>query len=137
MNTINHRIKLLRESLDKTQDEFAEIINVSQSTISYVERSSKAKFAFEIVEKIKKKFPSLSLEWLVSGYGNMWKEGVNMQKTQQKINFQNFSNMDFSEDEMEELENYKILQLKNSFLNEKVQLLTEQLDLLKKPIPQP
>lgn len=68
-NTANQRLKIFRQSLKKTQSEFAEVVNLKQGSYSDVERG-KVKVSGDIKNALNKEF-SLNIDWLESGTGDM------------------------------------------------------------------
>ena len=69
---MNNRVFLLIENLKMSQSEFAQATGVSPSAITQL-KNSNGNLSIDNVMKIGKTFPNLSLEWLISGEGEMWK----------------------------------------------------------------
>jgi Predicted transcriptional regulators len=70
------RIKMIMESQHMTQQTFAQFIQMSPASLSSI-FNGRTKPTLTIVEAIKNKIPSLSLEWLLSGTGPMYMDQVN------------------------------------------------------------
>lgn len=66
---VNHRIKELLDLLNISNSHFAETIGVQKSSISHL-TAGRNKPSLEFIQKIKRAYPLLSLEWLVLGSGN-------------------------------------------------------------------
>ena len=69
MNTINSRIKQIRTEAKLNQKEFADILGITQSGVSYMEQSGR-NVSDLTVKSICRQF-SVNEEWLRSGSGNM------------------------------------------------------------------
>lgn len=57
-----------------TQQDFADFIGTTPATLSGI-YNDRTRPTINIVESIKKKYPDISLEWLMFGQGEMYKEG--------------------------------------------------------------
>jgi len=71
--TIGQRIKLLREYLGLTQEEFAKHLNLNRSYISHIEKNKKQP-SDKLLRLISHTF-GVSYEWLKYGRGEMWEKG--------------------------------------------------------------
>ena len=69
------RIKMIMESQHMTQQTFAQFIQMSPASLSSI-FNGRTKPTLTIVEAIKNRIPSLSLEWLLSGTGPMYMDQV-------------------------------------------------------------
>lgn len=69
---MNNRVFLLIENLNMSQSEFAQATGVSPSALTQL-KNSNGNLSIDNVMKITKAFPNISLEWLISGEGQMWK----------------------------------------------------------------
>lgn len=68
--TFGQRLKLLIKHYRYTQDEFAGIIGTSKTNLfNYF--SDKTKPNIEVVAKLKKHFPDMDIEWLITGERKM------------------------------------------------------------------
>lgn len=65
---IGGRIKELRKSLNMNQTDFAQILELKQSTLSYIEKG-KSNLAYNSIMKLLENY-SLNLNWLFYGIGN-------------------------------------------------------------------
>lgn len=65
------RIRELMESLHKSQQDFAQFIEMSPASLSSIFKG-RTKPTLTIVEAIKKKIPNISVNWLLFGIGEMY-----------------------------------------------------------------
>ena len=65
------RIRELMESLHKSQQDFAQLIEMSPASLSSI-FNGRTRPTLTIVEAIKKKIPDISIEWLMFGQGSMY-----------------------------------------------------------------
>ena len=65
------RIKTLMESQHMTQQVFADFLGINPATLSGI-FNDRTKPTINIVEAVKKKFPDISLDWLMFGSGSMY-----------------------------------------------------------------
>ncbi|MDD6394459.1 MAG: helix-turn-helix transcriptional regulator [Prevotella sp.] len=85
------RIRQLMISQHMTQQSFAEYIGISSASLSSI-FNDRTKPTLNTVEAIRAKFPSINLDWLVSGIGSMFKEvseSDSVQDHDQQTNVQN------------------------------------------------
>ena len=68
---MKERIRELMESLHKSQQDFAQFIEMSPASLSSI-FNGRTKPTLTIVEAIKKKIPDISVEWLLFGVGVMY-----------------------------------------------------------------
>ena len=68
------RIRLLMEREKMSQKDFADMLGVPPATLSNI-FAEKTKPTLPIAMKINDNFPNINLEWLLTGRGNMYKEG--------------------------------------------------------------
>ncbi|MDR1882592.1 MAG: helix-turn-helix transcriptional regulator [Prevotella sp.] len=72
-NTVNERIRLIYKSLNITLKSFSNTIGISEGTLkSMFNRGTNP--GFEILEKIANAYPDISMDWLVTGNGEMLKD---------------------------------------------------------------
>lgn len=69
------RIRELMESLHKSQQDFAQFIEMSPASLSSIFKG-RTKPTLTIVEAIKKKIPNISVNWLLFGIGDMYDADV-------------------------------------------------------------
>ena len=67
------RIRQIMESQHMTQQVFADYIGTTPATLSGI-FNDRTRPTINIVENIKKKFPDISLDWLMFGLGDMYKQ---------------------------------------------------------------
>lgn len=65
------RIRLIMESKHMTQQVFADFLGINAATLSGI-FNNRTNPTLNIVEAIKKKFPDISLDWLVFNIGDMY-----------------------------------------------------------------
>lgn len=70
------RIRQIMESTNMTQKTFAEYIGMSQAALSSI-FNGRTKPTLNTVEAIRSKMPNISLEWLISGTGDMYVQPQN------------------------------------------------------------
>ena len=75
------RIKTLMESQHMTQQVFADFLGINPATLSGI-FNDRTKPSINIVEAVKKKFPDISLDWLMFGTGSMFKKDVSTTSAQ-------------------------------------------------------
>lgn len=68
---MKERIKTLMESQHMTQQVFADFLGINPATLSGI-FNDRTKPTINIVEAVKKKFPDISLDWLMFGKGSMY-----------------------------------------------------------------
>ena len=68
------RIHLLMTREKMSQKDFADMLGIPAATLSNI-FAEKTKPTLSIAMKINESFPNISLEWLLTGKGNMYKEG--------------------------------------------------------------
>ncbi len=71
---MKNRIETLIKEKGLSSVKFAEAIGVQPSSISHV-LSGRSKPSFDFMEKISSKFPDVNMNWLISGTGEMYKDG--------------------------------------------------------------
>ena len=69
------RIRQIMESQHMTQQVFANAIGTTPATLSGI-FNDRTRPTINIIESIKKKFPDISLEWLMLGLGNMYEQSA-------------------------------------------------------------
>lgn len=79
--SFSDRIITLREHFGfKSQQEFANLLEVAKQTINSIETGS-GKASFKILVALKEQFPQLNLNWLIVGTGQMLEEENNNSKS--------------------------------------------------------
>ena len=71
---MNKRLQQFLAAENVTQARFAETIGVARAGVSHV-LSGRNKPSFEFLDSMAHNYPTLSLEWLISGRGKMYKDG--------------------------------------------------------------
>ena len=69
---MNQRLQQLINAEGLTQSQFAERIGVAKASVSHI-LAGRNKPGFDFIESVSRQFPNLSLEWLISGKGRMYK----------------------------------------------------------------
>ena len=67
------RIRQIMEAQHMTQQVFASAIGTTPATLSGI-FNDRTRPTINIIESIKKKFPDISLEWLMFGIGDMYQQ---------------------------------------------------------------
>lgn len=78
---MNKRLQQFLAAENITQARFAETIGVARAGVSHV-LSGRNKPSFEFLDSMARNYPTLSLEWLISGRGKMYKDGRQAETTQ-------------------------------------------------------
>lgn len=78
---MNKRLQQFLAAENITQAKFAETIGVARAGVSHV-LSGRNKPSFEFLDSMARNYPTLSLEWLISGRGKMYKDGRQAETTQ-------------------------------------------------------
>ena len=74
---INYRISLLIENQsNNNQKKFAEMIGFAPQVVSNIVSGRKSKPSFEVLTAIISSFDDLSVEWLITGKGEMLKSSI-------------------------------------------------------------
>ena len=69
MSSISERFKIILKKKGITASEFSKIIDVQRSSISHI-INGRNKPSLEIVTKVCRIYPDISLEWLINGNEN-------------------------------------------------------------------
>ena len=69
---MNNRLLRFLSAENISQSQFADSIGVARASISHI-ISGRNKPGFDFLEKLAEKYPALSLEWLVTGNGKMYR----------------------------------------------------------------
>lgn len=69
---MNQRLQQLINAEGLTQSQFADKIGVAKASVSHI-LAGRNKPGFDFIESLSRQFPNLSLEWLISGKGRMYK----------------------------------------------------------------
>lgn len=73
IKTMKDRIKKIMETQEMSQKTFSEYLGISPAVLSSI-FTEKTKPTLQTVSAIIEKFPEISLDWLVTGQGRMYKE---------------------------------------------------------------
>jgi len=65
------RLKEIRERLEIAQDDFADVLGISQGHLSQVENGKK-NISYSIISSIAEKLPIVNINWLIIGSGKMF-----------------------------------------------------------------
>jgi transcriptional regulator with XRE-family HTH domain len=71
---MNKRLQQFLAAENISQSKFAETLGVARAGVSHV-LSGRNKPGFEFLDSLARNYPALSLEWLISGRGRMYKDG--------------------------------------------------------------
>ncbi|MBP9998072.1 MAG: helix-turn-helix domain-containing protein [Bacteroidales bacterium] len=69
---MNKRIQQFLAAENITQSQFADSINVARASVSHI-IAGRNKPGFDFIENMARRYPSLNLEWLITGKGRMYK----------------------------------------------------------------
>ena len=69
---MNDRLQQFLSAENLTQSQFADSINVARASISHI-LAGRNKPGFEFIESVAKRYPSLNIEWFITGKGKMYK----------------------------------------------------------------
>lgn len=73
---MNNRLLQFLNAENISQSQLADIIGVARASVSHI-LSGRNKPSFEFIGRMSNHFPTLNLEWLITGKGRMYKNGVN------------------------------------------------------------
>lgn len=73
---MNLRLQQLLQAENISRTQFAEMLGISPATVTHL-LSGRNKPSFELIQTISSKFPKVNLDWLVNGYGKMYRDGTN------------------------------------------------------------
>lgn len=79
---MNHRLQQFILAENITQSQFADSIGVARASVSHI-LAGRNKPGFDFIESMIKRYPSLNINWLISGQGRMYRD--EMQGTRQEI----------------------------------------------------
>ena len=82
------RIQLILKTKNLTASSFADDIGVQRSAISHI-LSGRNNPSLDFIQKILKKYPEISPEWLLSGKGEMNKKMLGLFDNEEILNIQN------------------------------------------------
>ena len=71
---MNNRLLRFLEAENISQSQFADSIGVARASISHI-LSGRNKPGFDFIESTARHYPSLNIEWLITGNGRMYKDG--------------------------------------------------------------
>lgn len=69
---MNTRLQMFLDAENISQSQLADTIGVARASVSHI-LSGRNKPGFDFIENMSKHFPTLNLEWLVTGTGKMYK----------------------------------------------------------------
>lgn len=69
---MNKRIQQFLAAENITQSQFADSISVARASVSHI-IAGRNKPGFDFIENMARRYPSLNLEWLITGKGRMYK----------------------------------------------------------------
>jgi transcriptional regulator with XRE-family HTH domain len=104
---------LRREDLSASQ--FADKIGVQRSSVSHV-LSGRNKPGFDFIHKILDAFPGINAEWLITGYGEMYKQ----RRPSEELFDGPFSETSPAKDEKKLSANVESTGMKEQFIDEKI-----------------
>ncbi len=78
---MNKRLQQFLAAENISQSKFAETLGVARAGVSHV-LSGRNKPGFEFIDSLARNYPDLSLEWLISGRGRMYKDNRTAESAQ-------------------------------------------------------
>ncbi|MBQ5983660.1 MAG: helix-turn-helix transcriptional regulator [Bacteroidales bacterium] len=72
---MNGRLQQFLDAENITQSQLADSLGVARAGISHI-LSGRNKPGFDFIEGLARKFPDLSIEWLITGKGRMYKSAA-------------------------------------------------------------
>lgn len=78
------RIRLVMESEDMTPARFADTLQIGRPIISHI-LNGRNNPSLDVISRILSEIPHINAEWLISGKGSMYKDGINKQPTSSSI----------------------------------------------------
>lgn len=69
---MNQRLLQFLAAENLSQSQFADLIGVARASVSHI-IAGRNKPGFDFIENMSRNFPSLNLEWLITGKGRMYK----------------------------------------------------------------
>ncbi|MCR5760095.1 MAG: helix-turn-helix transcriptional regulator [Bacteroidales bacterium] len=69
---MNKRLQQFLSAENISQAQFADTIGVARASVSHI-LAGRNKPGFDFMERMSKRYPALSLEWLITGKGKMYK----------------------------------------------------------------
>ena len=69
---MNQRLQQFIQAENLSQSQFADSINVARASVSHI-LAGRNKPGFDFIENMSRRYPSLNLEWLITGKGKMYK----------------------------------------------------------------
>lgn len=73
MQDINQRIRLIMDNMQMTASAFADSLHIPRPAMSHV-LNGRNKPGLEFIEKISRTYPSIRIEWILTGEGEMMKK---------------------------------------------------------------
>lgn len=70
---MDHRLQQFLSAENISQSQFADKLGVARASVSHI-LSGRNKPGFDFIESMSRIYPSLNLEWLITGKGKMYKE---------------------------------------------------------------
>ena len=77
---MNNRLQQFLAAENISQSQFADSIGVARASVSHIV-SGRNKPGFDFIEGMSRRFPSLNLEWLITGKGKMYKDGSHVSES--------------------------------------------------------
>ena len=90
---MNKRLQQFLAAENISQAQFAETLGVARASVSHI-LSGRNKPGFDFIESMARRYPTLNLEWLITGNGRMYNaeetvscadEGVSVRESQKQI----------------------------------------------------
>lgn len=85
--TINQRVKRMLKYYNLTENSVADRLNISQTTLNSALNSKKDNLNSKIIAGIRKIFPDVDIDWLLTGEGEMLKSETSVEETKPLISY--------------------------------------------------
>lgn len=72
---MNRRLLLFLQAQSITQSQFADTLSVARGSVSHI-LSGRNKPGYEFLESLALHYPSLNMDWLLTGKGSMYKDSA-------------------------------------------------------------
>lgn len=85
MSVVNDRLLELIKELKMNKNSFSIKINVAPAVINNIIGGRRSRPSFDVMDKIKSKFPQVNMEWFVAGNGDMFLNDQTAQLSRQEL----------------------------------------------------
>lgn len=82
---MNYRLEQFLSAENLSQSQFADNIGVARANVSHI-LAGRNRPGFDFIEAIAKRYPTLNLEWFITGKGKMYKDSPDEPKVKLEMN---------------------------------------------------